>query len=120
MVGTTLQYWTRCSAASARNAFGSNQRMSTACCGSVACIEATVTISPYACDSGTGISARSRPSWRDSSKASLATCHRPRWLSMTPLARPVVPPVYMRAARSPGDLVTGPRPVACSSSAVST
>ena len=77
-----------------------NQRWITASPGSSTCMPTMVTIIPYACDSGSGVSARVSPGTWSSPTRSGPVRQRLLWLSGTPLARPVVPPVYMSAARS--------------------
>jgi hypothetical protein len=59
--------------------------------------------------------ARVTPGWWDISCAAFETCQSPLWVSMTPLARPVVPPVYISAARSAGSRLTAPVSAASSS-----
>ena len=100
IAGTSAERCTRCSSHRPIQSDGLNQRCTMARPGSSAYSPAMLTMRPYACDSGSGVSVRVTP-------GTCAASHRPRpapaswWcVNATPLARPVVPPVYRSAARS--------------------
>jgi hypothetical protein len=91
--GTSVLLCTRCSCASSTHAAGSNQRIRIVLLGSVACMAAQATSRPQACASGSGISIVGRPVRADASIVADPHQYRLAWVSGTPLARPVVPPV---------------------------
>src|ERR1700727_2800550 len=117
MDGTTELVVTLWSAIRASQPAGSNQRISTVLPGSIECSCIALIMRPYTCESGSGISIEVMTGSYDVASAAHDDADRALWLIMTPLARPVVPPVYSRAASDAGSASTIGAGAAASSSA---